>query len=231
MNWMFSINAAGSGCTTNCTPATGTTWNPSDTAGGIALSNNNLTATSSTSNGQGVRSTTSQSSKKWCAQIELVTATYNMSVGIDNKSDALTGYLGGSGSLGIGLYHQYDGGQQIYVNGSPVSQGTAGPSSAGEIVTIELDATNNLVWFTDTKMRAAGYTWNNSTTANPETGTGGLATSAFGGPYYLVANTQDTGSVFLLNPSPTNTCTASFQDWQSATPILTQHHPIIFTLF
>ena len=229
MNWMFGITSS-TLCQSNCTPVGGTSWDPNQIGGSIQLSNANLTATSGAAGGQTVRSNTSQTSGKWCAQITLSGISGNIAVGVANANDFLTSFLGGSGAQSIGLYPEYDGGQQIYLNGAAVSSGTAGGSLNFDVVTIELDATNNLVWFTDNAMKGGGYTWNNSPTANPETGTGGLSTSSFGGPYFLAANTQDAGDVWTLNPTPTSGCTASFSNWQISNVPSQARHPLIINL-
>lgn len=192
------------------------TWNPSDASAGITLSGNNETATSTATGGAGVRSTSSKASGKACVQVMLATATNNNAVGISTSAEVLTGYLGGSGSLGVGLYADY-GGQPIYSNATSVG-GTATPanSHSGDVVTIALDATAQKVWFSDGAMVTAGAPWDNSTTDNPATGTGGISISSLSPPYFLEANTQDSGTVFVANFTPSSGCPSGFPTWDTA---------------
>jgi endoglucanase len=191
-----------------------TTWNPNDDSG-MTLSNNNETATSSVATGSGVRSTSGKSAGLYCAQITLTTTSNHAGVGIGSSADNLTGYIGGTGSSSVGLYVDY-GGQQIQLNGNVAAENAAvADGASGDVVTVVLDATHDLVYFSTPEMVTAGTPWNDSASANPSTGTGGINIAAISPPYFLEANTHETGAAFTLNPSPSG-CPVNSVAWDTA---------------
>jgi endoglucanase len=165
------------------------------------------------STGAGVRTTTSKTSGKYCVSVAENTVTNDMAVGIASAAESLKAYPGGGGPS-IGFYGQYSG-QAIYINGSVVaSNSSIAALAAGDVVTVVVDATNSLVWFSSPEMAAAGAPWNHSTTASPTNGTGGISISYITKPYYLMASTQENGSKFTLNTTPSN-CPAGVPTWDS----------------
>lgn len=219
-----------------------TTWNPNDITAGIALSNSNKTATTSAAGGvNSVRSTTSQSGGKVCADFVAPALTVNWDVGLANSSFALSGAGGlGADSNGIGFDPLSSGGRNgIFFKNAAVSTGPGvygspfssdfstafGPIGGGDTATVCADLTNQLFWVTTLSMRTAGNPWNNSASANPATGAGGISFSGLTGPYFLVFNSFDSGSVATLNPTgPFAVATPSgFSAWQASTPVVTGH--------
>lgn len=168
---------------------TGSTWNPADRLN-ITLSGGNLTAAcSSASPGSGVRSVTGYTTGKYyweatmtgwigtaCGPgVALSSATY--SIGLTATGSAGLTKAGG-GTNGA-----------IYVNGSAVGI-NMGFRSSGEIVGIAVDIGAQLIWF---RIAPSGN-WNNSGTANPATGTGGISISSIAGTLhaaFLPSNTSD----------------------------------------
>lgn len=198
-----------------------TTFNPSDKSATITLSNGNLTATSSTSVGQAVRSTTSYSSGKIYFEVTLGTVTTDIAIGIANSSWTLSdpGQLG-SNTQSVGFY-AVSPTQAIYYNSSQLSTG-ASASSNGEIVSVAVDFTNKLIWVKTAVMIAASQPWNNSSSANPATGTAGVSFSGIAaGPYFVTFDTLEGGSVATVNFGNTafnRAAPSGFSPWDN-TPV------------
>lgn len=218
-------------CTGSTNP-TPTVWNPGDVSSGITLSNANQTATQNAASPNSVRSTTSFSSGKVCADFQVPTITNNLDVGISSAVFSLTAGGGlGSDTNGIGIDPNSTGGKQgIFYNNAAQSTGT-NPSVNGEIITGCFDLTNKLAWFTDSVMRAASDPWNNSTTASPATSTGGLSFSGMTCPCFLTFNDFDVGGSATLNPTgPFAVSTpAGFSAWQQPLVSTTSHPFILVT--
>lgn len=171
------------------------------------------TAPPASTPGTGVRTTTSKSSGKYCAAVTETTVTNNASVAIASSAQSLTGLPGGGGPS-VGFYGDYAG-QQIYVNGTAVARNNnIAALASGETVTVVIDATNALVWFSTPEMVAAGAAWNHSATANPSNGTGGISLSFITNPYYLLVSAQESGAVFALNTAPSS-CPAGISTWDT----------------
>lgn len=146
-----------------------TTWNPADKTADCILSNGNLTARSNQFGSQAARSVYGVATGKYYWEC-LFVDNFNNACGIAALSTALTG-TGTTGALGA-----------AYVN-SPgtclvnnVGVATIPVIHAGESACIALDLNARLIWF---RWTGAGQ-WNGSGTANPATGTGGLALTFVG---------------------------------------------------
>jgi hypothetical protein len=182
-------------------------WNPNDTAGPIALSNGNLTATPTSSAAQGVRSTTSKSGGKVYIEFTMATMVANTSaatVGIANATEILnSGAQLGASVNSMGFYPSNPN-QSTYVNSVNLNSTTA--SVAGTVIVgmaIDFTTTPPTLYVTDQVMRAAGLPWNNLSNADPVTGTQGtVLTGLTGAPYFAAYN--DFGD------TPAITCTANF---------------------
>jgi endoglucanase/chitinase len=198
-----------------------TTWNPADLSG-ITLSNTNFTATSPAAGSSSVRSTTSQTTGKFCFDVTATAITSNWSVGLANSAFVLN-VGGGLGvdTNGIGIDPNSTGGLQgIFYGNSRLAAG-ASASPSGEAQTICADLANRLFWASNATQRAAGTPWNNSATANPATGAGGLSFSGISGPYFIIFNEDDPGGVATLNAAGPLTITlpSGFTTWQA--PVVT----------
>lgn len=219
---------------------TSTSWNPLDRSSGIALSVGNTVATTTATGGNSVRSTTSQSSGKYCFGVAGTTLTTAWSVGISNalRNNADTSGIGGT-TNGIGISPRNgDGGasgsghnQAIFYNAVLLSSGL-NPSSNGDEIDICVDLTNKLLWATDTQMRVESHPWNNDTlpNQNPATGTGGLSFAGLTCPCFITFQDLDTGGVATINatgPFAVSTPTG-FVSWQTPPPV-GAGHPILIS--
>jgi hypothetical protein len=143
-----------------------TTWSPTDKSAAITLSNVNLTAAAS-SGVVSLRAIDKQFSGKFYFEHTLVTANSNGAVGL------VTGFaaLGTSTPADPSVYMGMTG--TIWVNNASTGI-QLGSRTTGDVLGIAVDFTNRLIWF---RVAPSGN-WNNSGTASPGTGTGGVA---FGG--------------------------------------------------
>src|SRR5665648_273341 len=81
------------------------TWNPLDKGSNVTLSNGNLTLFASLGwNNGNVRATKGISSGKWYWEIEWISGTMHLMVGIGNSSASLTTYDWSVGSNNVRLY-------------------------------------------------------------------------------------------------------------------------------
>lgn len=107
-----------------------TTWNPLDTSSAIALSDGNLTATSS---GVGsVRATDSKSAGKWYWEILVINNASGNVIGVQSPTSNLGGYTG-QDSEGWGYYHP---GGVLHGSGLNGSQSSYAP---GDVIGCALD--------------------------------------------------------------------------------------------
>jgi hypothetical protein len=180
--------------------ATVVTWNPSDKSAALTLSNNNLTATITTTGEQTVRSTLAYSTGKFFFELTASQMTVDSGFGLANAAFNLsaTGQLAGDLN-GIG-YYQIALAQGVFLNGQTLSSGTA-TDSPGDVCSCAVDLTNKLIWFTSPAMRTqGGDTWNNSTNSDPATGVGGISFSAMNaGPYFVAFNDDLGASSYTVN--------------------------------
>lgn len=227
LNWLQLQSASGTVVTPPPPPNDGsgspTTWSPTDEIN-ITLSSDKLTATSTGIGG--VRTSSSKSTGKACIAVTLSNLTHSQSTGIANSTEPLNGLLGGSGSLGLALLTDWGPGQYIYKNGATVSQGSH-PSVTGERILFALDADAHKLWISDSQMATDSTPWDNSGTDNPATGVGGIDVSFVGTSFYLMANTQDTGSQWVLDPTPSG-CPSGFPSWGLSTS--TGHGPFLIDI-
>jgi len=172
-----------------------TTWNPTDKASQLTLSNGNLTATSDNFFVTVARATTSKSTGKRAYSVTIVangTATF---LGFANGSAPLGGILGADPNA-VG-YRANTG--EVKVNG--VTLRTIEAMTAGDVADIVFDMANMLFW-----LRVSGRNWNADSSANPITGLGGISVASLTvGPYFpaigfgSVTNHSGTANFF---PSP-----------------------------
>lgn len=153
-----------------------TTWNPADKNAGITLSNGNLTATTNAS-AISVRGIASHSTGKFYYSIHIDALTnVNYLIGMGNASMSLSSFVGADAN-GISLN---TGNGQILVSSASIA--VIQTAAQGDTVDMAVDIGGQLIWF-----RTNGGNWNNSGTANPATGVGGISYAASGlgaGPYF-----------------------------------------------
>jgi hypothetical protein len=156
------------------------TWNPSDKSALIALSNANLTATSSSTN-TGVRATQGVSSGKYYCEFTMGTLGY---VGFAQATTAFN-------STTLAVMVAANG--WIQVNGSSVIN----IGAMANPVCVAIDQIANLAWF---KGGVTGW-WNGNATYNPATGVGGVNISAIAGTLFPAATTMLNGDVVIFTPA------------------------------
>lgn len=208
----------------------GTTWNPGDASAAMVLSNGNLTATdTATENSDSVRSNTSQSAGKLYYEITATTSSKNWAAGLANSTFPLTLHagLGGEGN-GIGFYNVSPT-QAIYYNAAALSIGSSA-GTTGDVIYFAVDLTNQLFWVSSPTMRAASMPWNNSGSADPGTGVGGLPFTGLTCPCYIIFNDEDAGGAATINAGGTfaGTVPTGFTAWQ---PTVTSGGRIILLNF
>lgn len=163
-----------------------TTWNPSDTGGGVTLSGGNLVATNTSLN-TGVRGVKGQSSGKYYFELNMTTwASSTTAAGFGLSTAALNGSWSGStvvNKSGI-----------IWVNGGSTSVDIGSPVQ-GDTIGIAVDIPNNLVWC---RIAPSGQ-WNAGGAADPATGTGGVSISAMSGTQYPIAILFSVGDKVTAN--------------------------------
>jgi len=199
-----------------------TSWNPSDEMA-ITLSNHNLTATTSTTTPNGVRSTTSKGSGLYCWAVTASTIQPNWVAGVANSSWT---FVGGTANS-IDFVPGSNGNQAIYTNNVLLNGGSSSPSASGE----EMDFcanfnTQKFYVSSPTMVSVSGAgSWNNSNTCNPTVAGCGLSFSGMTGPYYAmfydpggeasavgVLNTTGPFSNSVLSSLP-----AGYSTWDQAT--------------
>lgn len=234
-------------------PAVATTWNPNDQTN-LVLSNSNLTATATTTQTSSVRSTTSKTSGKYCWEIiaSSISNDWDTGVASGNYSLSLASWLGGD-TNGIGYAPNFDGGSPqgfgIFfpsLPGGVTSAATTGQVDiSGASVTICADFGALLFWVTSPGMRslfdpfssafsiafgAGGIAWNNSATANPATGTGGISFSGVLPPYFIAFQEFQPGAATLNTAGPFTVATpAGFSAWDASIPT-SQSRPFFIIL-
>jgi len=157
-----------------------TTWNPSDKTA-MTLSNSDRTATGTGAGG--VRSIFSTATGKIYWEV-----TYNggtgPGIGIANASATLATVYNTPTNAAV----SYN--TTTWINN--VSQAGAGiPISVAIPQCVAVDLGGKLIWF---RSGAAGN-WNNSGTANPATGTGGLNITVLGTPLFALAGTSSSAQL------------------------------------
>jgi hypothetical protein len=150
-----------------------TTWNPSDKSASITLSGtNNLTATSTSSVLNGVRAIDKQITGKFYWEVTATTFGVNGGIGVASPNWTLANGLFGTAGPGTSCVANNG---NIYVDGS--TTGTSlGTIASGTVVCIAVDVGARLIWY---RSGAAGN-WNNSASASPATGAGGIAVNSLG---------------------------------------------------
>jgi SPRY domain len=187
---------------------------PANTNAGITLSNNNLTATGNSGvvNYSNTRSLTSHSSGKYYFEVTFTTfVDGNAGVGLLNASESVpTDFLGDTdNSIG------YFGFGEMFFGGAQVGTTTAA-FVQGDVFTLAVDLTNQLIW-----IGKNGTNWNGSGTANPATGVGGISISALPGPVFAAGNVYTNGNSVTFNFGATSfafTEPSGFVSWSSVSP-------------
>ena len=218
---VVSADAQGNTATSSDqTFATGSvTFNPSDKTAAITLSNGNLTAASNNGSAvAAVRSTTSHSSGKYHVESTIDNApnSGDWGIGIAGGSHSYSSYCGSSvDTRSLCLY----GSGLKYFNGSSSSLFSTPFGHNGDVIAMEVDFDNNLIWFKDV---TTGSNWNNSSSANPATEVGGVSISSVtGGPFFFIAEPDDTNAQVTVNVGASvyaQTPSTGFLNWDGSDP-------------
>lgn len=216
---VFASNSAGSSAASTIftvstvATATGVTWNPTGASPTVVLSNANLTATANGGTAtaysldQNCFSTTSKSAGNASFEVTLTQLTQNTTIGLSNALYVAGqgGNLGGDANA-TGYYPSTGVGSQapqsIFVANaaSLTPPGTSTADVAGATFTFCVNFDLGLWWVTSPAMRATyGATaWNDSATANPATGVGGIPIGV-SGPLFIAFGTAEQGAIAVLN--------------------------------
>lgn len=159
-----------------------TTYDPA-TIVGTALSNGNLTVTSTTTGtgspagnvGAHVPFADAKVAGKYYIERQFVARVgADVTIGLGNKSATYASMGQTGGGSGIALTGVSPNGH-VFVEGT--DKLTLGAIANGDWIAEAYDIVNKLAWFKDITQ---GGNWNASGTANPATGTGGIAWTALG---------------------------------------------------
>jgi len=188
------------------------TFNPAFEGAEIVLSNGNLTATDSTGSVfTAVGSTISKSTGKFYSEFTVgATTVSNMTLGIGNSSQTLSGFLGDAGNNSVCIF--FDGTECM--NNSFGAALTSAWTS-GAVVCMAADLTAKKIWW-----RINGGNWNADVIANqnPATGAGGFSFATLNaGPYFPMIGFRQAGEIFTANFGATayaQTAPSGFGNWQ-----------------
>lgn len=162
-----------------------TTWNPAALGSNLSLSNGNLRVTQLGPDGFSmVLSTTSKTTGKWYFEVTNSGGPGGggaPDIGVVLPSTALNGFIYNGANVG----YVTDG--NIRANGAGTLATTTAWSASGAVACVAVDFAARLLWF-----RVPGGLWNNDASANPATGTNGIAftgaaSSAAGGSAFCIA--------------------------------------------
>jgi hypothetical protein len=148
-------------------------WNSDYSGPGIELTNNNTTATGTSSSLPTVLGSTAISA----GQKVMFSITQNIwapvsndtGIGIGNINTVLTDYAGSTAASGA----LYDAGEW-WTNGGTTVSGLPSFQTNNAVIDVAVDRVNNFIWF-----RVDNGFWNNNVSANPATATGGIDISSF----------------------------------------------------
>ena len=151
-------------------PSTADAWNANDLSAGVTLSNSDKTATHAAGAVSHVKSTSYQTTGKCYVEISLTTAApTTVFVGICKSTAVTSAAVITSANNGI----RYANAGDAYGNAGYIN--SIGTYTSGDIISIAADLDNDLFW-----IRKNSGNWNNSGTANPATGVGGMSSATSG---------------------------------------------------
>lgn len=173
-----------------------TTWNAADKTANITLSGGSLIATASSATIGGVRATTSAAAGKvYYEAIMLVATGTDYGFGWANSTAALTSFIGNDKN-GVACFPAFTAGA-VFFNNINQNGGTGFITSATGLLTIciAFDIGGKLFW-----ARTGAGPWNNSFTADPGAGTGGISVATINtGPYFPVFGSNSSGASAVAN--------------------------------
>jgi len=160
------------------------TWNPSDKAADLTLSNGDLTASNTTENTASVRAVGYAKASKWYCEITIdsIVTPDLITIGVATSDFVLTSLLGDSTDD-----HSLDGDGYTYYNGNGSHYATL-EYTAGDIVSIAVDTVNEKLWY------AVNGVWE----GDPVAGTGAVH-SPYNGAFWYPAVSLENGSELTAN--------------------------------
>lgn len=160
-----------------------TTFDPSNKTAAFTLSGGNLVATSSAI---ATAAATRVMTGPTYFEVTATTLTGTLSIGFVNRSyNMASGTILGTDNNGLGFKST---GAVVLNN---VTLSTIQTYAQGDVVCVAVDIANRMVWF-----RTNGGNWNNSGTANPATGVGGIDYSTMNlGALFPAISCSITGAV------------------------------------
>jgi hypothetical protein len=189
-----------------------TTWNSSDKANNITLSNGDLTFALGSNAYDGVRSVASASAGKKYWELTantIVSSPLYILEGIANSSVPVNGgstYYLGYDSAGIG----WQGNGEVWTKRGIVA--TVQGWAQGDTLCFALDLDNKRIWF-----RTNGGNWNNNPASDPATNTGGIDISTLdSGPYFAFgqgASGRDTLTANFGGSPYAHSVPSGFSNW------------------
>jgi hypothetical protein len=194
-----AMGKAGSG-------VTHATWNTTDSVSGITRSNGNLTLTyTSGTSFQSVRATSSHSSGKYYFEVTVTSEANNTVIGLANANYVTTNGLIYNSLDSVG--YREDG--LVQTNNGPL---TTVQTWGDNTISVAVDLGTQLLW-----LRVDNGNWNNSGTASPATGTGGISISSLNaGPFFPAVALHDTTETNTANFGATayaQSVPAGFGNW------------------
>jgi len=195
-------------------PVSGVVWDATHKSSTIVLSNGSGTATSSGTGAQSVLATVPVPASGFAAWEVIASAvTTDWAAGVADRSYALDfgGGLGGD-QHGAGYYINSPP-EETWYNGTLVN-GSSGTDSTG--AAISFVASGLQLWVSTPEMRANGFNFNNSTTADPATGVGGINVSGIGLPFYPAFNVLETGASATINGGASGAFSAFLTTYMAA---------------
>lgn len=154
------------------------------TSNTMTLTNGGLTAKATSSTADYARSEDTKDSGKFYLEFK-----FDSSAGLGTTAVGLAPvsrvYSGATPQLGLVV----GGNGSVYANSAAITAAALGAVATNDVICCAVDFGLRAVWF----RKGAAGNWNNSATANPATGAGGLfwSTMAFLAPYVQFGNTTD----------------------------------------
>lgn len=184
-------------------------WNPSAKHANVGLTGSNKIATASgtPSNTYGVRADTSYSSGKYVFAVTNVSTEILIGIMNSTPNMATDQFFG----TDTNAFEMYGSGASYFFNGGGGTIGNGATYSSGNTVWVAVDITNKLIWF-----KFTGGNWNNSGSANPDTGVGGISFSGLTGAVFPFVGFFSNGQAATFDGTAASHGLTTFTIWDGA---------------
>ena len=177
------------------------TWNPSDKAAAIVLSNGNYTATLPDDN-FGVTARAYRKAPVGAKRyFELTAGGPSPGAGVATAAATLSVYLGAEQSS-IGWF------QNLIQSNSIIPVADLPQFQGGDVLGVAINDTANLIWVRVKSGISPCTDWNNIGSDDPATDTGGIGYASLGGAFYPAMSADHQGDGMTLNLGPNFACAA-----------------------